>query len=157
MANNSRLLVIVGIALAAVVLVAASVAGTLLLRPGETPETAAEAGDGAAPETRGDPHYLAVEVPPVNLGPDDPKRFLQLEFQLMSRDAKVTKAVETHMPAVRNELILLLSDQRSEELVTRDGKQALRQALRERVQSILMDNGVEGSIEEVYLTRLVMQ
>lgn len=157
MANNSRLFLIAGIALGAVVLVAGSVAATLLLRPAETAESAAGNEEAAAEQPRGEPRYLAVEIPPVNLGPGDPKRFLQLEFQLMSRDGAVMKAVERHMPAIRNELILLLSDQTSEKLVTRAGKQALRTALKDRVQAILADNGVQGAVEEVYLTRLVMQ
>ena len=159
MAEKRKPLLVIGLVLGVVVLVAASVGATLMLRPGPAEDAAAESesADESAKKPSGEAHYLAVEIPPVNLGPEDRQRFLQLEFQVMARQAAVTEAVKKHMPAVRNELILLLSDQSSDELATRAGKQALRESLKQRVEKILASNGVDEPIEEVYLTRVVMQ
>ena len=159
MADKKKPFLIVGIALGAVLLIAASVGATLMLRPAEQADASAgaeEAGE-SSDQSSGEAHYLAVEIPPVNLGPQDSKRFLQLEFQVMARSSAVTKAVEENMPAVRNDLILLLSDQSSDELATREGKEALREALKRQIERIIAKNGVDEPIKQVYLTRVVMQ
>lgn len=163
MADSKKISIILGIVLGAILLVAATAAATIMLYPTDTakaPEADAEAGDAAADasdKAKGEPQYLDVEIPPVNLGPDDPKRFIQLKFQLMTHDKKLKSAVKKHMPAVRNELILLLSDKSSKALATREGKQALRESMRKRIESVMADKSVKGSISKIYLTRMVMQ
>ncbi|GEM_PF-5357116 len=165
MADTKKISFILAAVLGAIVLVAASVAATIVFFPSETVQQAEggeESGNGdtaadGADKSSGEAHYLAVEIPPVNFGPDDPKRFLQLEFQLMTHDEKVKSAVEKHMPAVRNGLILLLSEQSSKKLATRQGKQGLRESMRKRIESVLDDKNAKASIKEIYLTRMVMQ
>lgn len=165
MADTKKISLILAGVLGVIVLAAGSVAATIAFYPGNTAsqgESEESSGDGSdaddAPDKpTGEAHYLAVEIPPVNFGPDDPKRFLQLEFQLMTHDEKVKSAVEKHMPAVRNGLILLLSEQSSKKLATRQGKQGLRESMRKRIESVLDDKNAKASIKEIYLTRMVMQ
>ncbi|XOV88299.1 MAG: flagellar basal body-associated protein FliL [Pseudomonadota bacterium] len=98
--------------------------------------------------------YVELEPFIVNFTQDEALRYLQLKVQIMSRDAKVIEAVNTHIPEVRNELILLLSGHSYHELVTREGKETIRTQIRQEVNRIL---GSEDAVESVFLTGFVMQ
>jgi flagellar FliL protein len=73
----------------------------------------------------------------VNYDVNGRQRFLQAELTLMYRDPEVVKTLELHMPAVRNGLVLLLSNQVFEELQTAEGKEKLRAAALQTVQDII--------------------
>src|SRR5690606_14770034 len=55
------------------------------------------------------------------------QRFLKVEMTLMLRETDVISAIELHMPALRNALVMLLRGQVYEELQTPEGKELLRQ------------------------------
>ncbi len=73
----------------------------------------------------------------VNYDVNGRQRFLQAELTLMYRDPAVLKTLELHMPAVRNGLVLLLSNQVFEELQTAEGKEKLRAAALQTIQNII--------------------
>ncbi|MGB7214503.1 MAG: flagellar basal body-associated FliL family protein, partial [Gammaproteobacteria bacterium] len=69
------------------------------------------------------PHY--VKLGPelvVNFDGGGRVRYLQLGVEVMTYDKEALPALELHTPLLRNNLILLLSDQTYEELITREGK-----------------------------------
>ena len=115
----------------------------------------------------------------VNYDVNGRQRFLQAELTLMYRDEAVVKTLELHMPAVRNGLVMLLSNQVFEELQTAEGKEKLRAAALQTVQDIIAkeeasaekgkekDDGKnkekiktkkpQPNIEQVLFTQFVMQ
>lgn len=93
----------------------------------------------------------------VNLEGPDANRFLQVEVDLMTRDQAVVEAIKTHMPAVRNSLLLLLGSQRYQSLQQREGKLALQQAVLDAINRILDERSPGLVVEEVYFSSFVMQ
>ncbi len=114
--------------------------------------------DAAVMPTSSKPHYL--ELNPgfvVNLNDPDLMRYLQLDIQLMSHDSDVLKETEKYMPEIRNRVLLLLAQQKFEDLVPRTGKEALQKAALNEINAVLRENGVEKKIKALYFTSFVMQ
>lgn len=102
-------------------------------------------------------HYLALDKMVVNFGPGSPVRFLQVNLQVMSYDPEALKAMETHMPAIRNDILLLLGGQKYEAVSTPEGMEQLRGAILAKVQNILDTHEKNRKVEAVYYTEFVMQ
>jgi flagellar FliL protein len=93
----------------------------------------------------------------VNIQDEGKSQYLQASLQLMTRDAEVFEAAKLHAPAIRSALIMLFSTVPYGSLSTLEGKQALQDSARERIDEVLMElAGVEG-IDAVYLTSMVFQ
>jgi flagellar FliL protein len=107
------------------------------------------------------PLYLPLDPPfVVNFQHRGALHYLQLELQLMYHDQKIIDRIVANMPAVRNELILLFSNQEFDSLITSEGKELLRARILDAVNGVA---GVEpdrdtGDIDgKVYITHFVMQ
>jgi flagellar FliL protein len=84
-------------------------------------------------------------------------RFMQLSVELMSRDQEVIDIVDSYKPMIRNNLLLLFSSQKFEEIVTREGKEKLLEQTLEEVNNTLYNEaGIDG-VEAVYFTAFVAQ
>ncbi|MBN4079189.1 flagellar basal body-associated FliL family protein, partial [Beggiatoa alba] len=84
-------------------------------------------------------------------------RFLQITVEVMTRDVTVPDKVKLHMPVIRNNLMLLFSDQSYDSVSTLEGKESLREEALEVVQQILEEETGDPGIEAVYFTSFVMQ
>lgn len=124
-------------------------------------------GDGASTEEKktetakkpsGPPIYHEIEPPfVVNLNGDGSVRFLQASVEIMSRDKEVIAAVDRHLPLVRNNLLMLMSSASMEEIASREGKEALRQAALKEVRNVLGSEGEPNQVEQLYFTAFVVQ
>jgi flagellar protein FliL len=114
---------------------------------------------GAKAESKKAPiAYLPLEPAfVVNLADEDALRYLQLEVQLASRDAGAKAALDAHNPVIRNNLILLFSQQRSFDLRDRGGKERLQKAALEEVKKVLKAEKADADIEALYFTSFVTQ
>lgn len=102
--------------------------------------------------------YLSLDPPfVVNLESADDSRYLQTEIQLMGRDPVALEAAKTHLPRIRNALLMLLSQQAPADLATREGKEKLQQAALSEVQKVLEAETGKPVVEAVYFTSFVMQ
>ncbi len=93
----------------------------------------------------------------MNFSGEQRSGYLQVGVELMARDQAVLDAVKTHMPVVRNNLILLFGDQDYDTLDNRAGKEQLRAKAREAVNEVLSNHGIEGQVEAVYFTSFILQ
>ena len=119
-------------------------------------DAAASADD--APGSRSNANYLALDPPlVVNFAAGGQLRYLQVSVEVMARDAKAIGVVDRHAPAVRNALIALFSERDYESLLTRAGKEALRQEALEVVRAELTQLTGQPHAEDVYFTSFVMQ
>lgn len=110
------------------------------------------------PGSRSNANYLPLDPPiVVNFAAGGQLRYLQVSVEVMARDAKAIGAVDRHAPAVRNALIALFSERDYEALLTRAGKEALRQEALEVVRSELTMLTGQAQAEDVYFTSFVMQ
>lgn len=103
---------------------------------------------------------IYVPLSPVftaNFG--DPKRgrYISLELEAMTRSPEVEEAIATHLPAIRSSILLLLGSLTDESIATTEAKDALRDQIRDTIRKILMRNGAQSSVEQVFFTSLVMQ
>lgn len=147
---------IVLIAIVAVVVMAASIGGTIMYMgspSGEMAETA------PAPEVRRQAAIYHNLRPAfiVNFLAGNKPRYLQAELTVMSRDQSVIEAVIVHTPLIRSEIVNLFADQDYVMLQTDEGKQGLRQSLKALIDEVLSREAHLSGVETVLLTNFVMQ
>ncbi|WP_448506853.1 flagellar basal body-associated FliL family protein [Immundisolibacter sp.] len=141
----------------ALVLVAVSIGATVFLVGGEHAKPAA--GEQATAKKVESPAVYTPLEPPfvVNFEDDGAIRFLQVSIEVLTRDPKVTEAVKLHMPAIRDQLIVLLSGADYATLASREGKDTLRKQSLDTLKTILKAQGAPDAIEGLYFTNFVMQ
>jgi flagellar protein FliL len=107
----------------------------------------------------GPPLYLALDPPfVVNFQADQLVRFLQVSVELMSRDQKTLDLLKSNDPVVRNDMLILLANQKYAELSTPAGKEQLRaDALAAIRKDLAQAGGDPKLVEAVYFTSFVMQ
>ena len=109
--------------------------------PAEGEETADE-GDGRhakadAPAAKAKPKHDAKRPPiflpldpfTVNLADRDSERYAQVAVTLELDDSKTADDLKLYMPAIRNNILMVLSHKTAEQLLTREGKQKLATAI----------------------------
>ncbi len=103
--------------------------------------------------------YVALEPAfVVNLDGGGASRFLQVEVQLMTRDATSATDLETHAPAIRANLLMLFSQQQADSLGSRAGKEKLQAAALAEVNRLLKaETGKPKAAEALMFTSFVMQ
>lgn len=155
---KSKMGLIIGLVVA--VLAAAGGGAFFLLKGnGKTAEAAegAEAA-GTAAASQAPAQYLPLQPAfVVNLADEEAARYLQVEMEVMSRDAKALDEVKNHLPRIRNNLLLLLGSQRTADLATREGKEKLQAAVLADIQKTLSAETGAPGIEAVYFNSFVVQ
>jgi flagellar FliL protein len=145
---------IIGIA-AAVLIV--GVGAALFLMHGHS--AAGHAKAGAPNKPLSPPLYLALDPPfVVNFQADQIVRFLQVTVQVMSRDPKTLDLLKANDPVLRNDLLILLANQKYAAISTPAGKEQLRtDALAAIRKDLVQAGGDPKLLEAVYFTSFVMQ
>lgn len=93
----------------------------------------------------------------VNLNDEVTMRYLSVDIELMARSSTAIEAATLHMPRLRNTLMLLFTQQRYEDIVTREGKEKLQKQALEAVQAVLKEETGKPRIEALFFTNFVMQ
>jgi len=94
----------------------------------------------------------------VNFGGEGSARYLQVTVEAMTRNAALLDELKSDEPAVRNDLVLLLSSQDNATLMTVEGKEKLRAATLDTIQKVVSAQGADGKqVEAVYFTSFVIQ
>lgn len=141
--------------LSVIVLVGAGAVGWLffLRAPAEkTPQVA------AAEAAHADPIYFTLaENLVVNFRSPGGTRFLQVGIELMTYDKEGVHTLEKHAPVLRSNLILLLSDQSQDTLLSREGKEALRAEALAEIRRAMTELDGHPVVEALYFTSFVMQ
>jgi len=78
-----------------------------------------------APQARHAPTYLPLESMVVNLADPGGERFAQIGVTLDIENEKAVDQIKAFMPAIRSNVLMLVSQRTSEELLKRDGKEKL--------------------------------
>jgi flagellar protein FliL len=146
---------IVGIAAALLVV---ALAATLVLTHSFRGSASSRSGI-AEKKPSGPPLYLPLDPPfVVNFQADQIVRFLQVSVEVMSRDPGTLDLLKNNDPVVRNDLLILLANQKYSVLATPAGKQQLRMdALAAIRKDLAQAGGDPKRVEAVYFTSFVMQ
>lgn len=81
-------------------------------------------------EKRLPPIFVPLDPFTVNLADRDAERYAQIGLTLEIEDAKVGDELKLYMPAIRNNILMLLAHKTAGELLTREGKLHLAQEIR---------------------------
>lgn len=129
------------IVLIVVVLLAVAGGGALFFLKKKQAEAEAEEGDGHAQVEKVEkkkkkahdehpPVFVPLDPFVVNLADRDADRYLQLGVTLQVEDAKVGDQIKGYMPAVRNNILLLLARKTAKDLADADGREKLAEEVR---------------------------
>ena len=105
------------------------------------------------------PIYIALDQFTVNLAPDNGDQFLQVMISVEVEDITVGDRLKNYTPKLRNNVMLLLSGKKASELITKAGKEALANEIRDLINEIL-DPGAKpgyGPAKEVLFTSFIIQ
>jgi len=118
----------------------------------QAPATASKAPPAPA-------QYYGLEPPfVVNLnGPADGARYLQVEVQLVTRDAAALESIKTHAPALRARLLMLFSQVAPQDIADRAGKEKLQAASLAEVQKVLEAETGKKCADDLLFTSFVTQ
>lgn len=154
--KRKKLLIII---VSVVVLLGFSVGMTLtVLNMFSEKEKPAEGEEVAATVDKKPAIYYALKPAfVVNFQYKTRTRYLQADLTLLIRDPEISLALDTHMPLIRNNLVLLLSNQDFELLQTPEGKESLREQALVKVQEVLQEEVGKPGVEQVLFTSFVMQ
>ena len=132
-AKSKKLIII--LAVLALVLVAGGAAAWMMLSQRHAAED--EEGGGRAVAQAGTPKtpptFLPMDNMVVNLADPGGDRFAQVGITLELADAKTGELVKSFMPSIRSNVLLLVSQRSTEELLTREGKEKLAVDIRRAV------------------------
>jgi flagellar protein FliL len=111
-----------------------------------------KASQGPAIYVEFDPPFV------VNFEARGMTRFLQVTVQALTRDPLTADMIKQHDPVIRNDLLMLLSNQTYETISSREGKEKLRTEALQVVANVIENEGGSGeSVEQLYFTSFVMQ
>ena len=119
--------------------------------------TAGAAGHGGEGEAGKGAVYYAIDPPlVVNFEEGSAVRFLQITMELMANDQKALDSVAKNIPLIRNNLLLLMSNRNYQTLMSREGKEKLRQEALAEVRAVQKKEG-GADIDDVLFTSFVVQ
>jgi len=155
--KNSPLKIIL-LALAAVILVGGSVAGTLFYTGFFDDKKDGKDTEQAKLEELKQTIYLPLEPEfIVNFNNEEAVSYVQIEMTLMSRNQFYIDQITNHMPAIRHEILLILSGQQYSELRTSAGKENLRTEILKKIKEIIGQGESVAGVEAVYFSSFIMQ
>ena len=115
-------------------------------------EATHEAAPAHAPPKPGTPPvFVPLDPFTVNLSDKDVDRFAQIGITLEVMDAKSADQIKAFLPAIRSNVLMVLSHKTSTELLTREGKDKLaKEVLRESVRpmGIELEQDEEAEAED---------
>ncbi len=120
----------------------------------ETAEEAAAVEEEEEEEEAKDPIFVKLDPPlVVNFTHRGNLRYLQTTLELMHTNQDVIDKVSSNMPVIRNNLIMVLSDQTFENLSSKTAKEDLRVKISDTISELI---SAEPPVE-IYITSFVMQ
>ena len=89
----------------------------------------------------------------VNLRDPVGKRYLKIEMSLELASEALQKEVQTKLPPIRNDILLLLSSMSYEDIADDEGKMRLRRRIKDKCDVYL----TQGKVSNVYFSEFVVQ
>jgi len=134
--------------------------------PAEDHQAAKEKSEGKADKTArknkkkkraGPPVFVELDMFTANLKDDDGDRFIQMKLVAEVRDAPSGEMLKNMMPAVRNEVLLLLGSKEAKDIATRSGKEKLAGEIVAAANKTLEGTPAANGVEGVNFTHIIVQ
>ena len=170
--KKSKKLLIIILATVLVVVLAGGGAAFFLLKKGDHAEDEDAAEEVAKPAKKKDkkkdaaPVFINLDPFTVNLIPETGDQYLQVALTLELEDAHAEPDLKARMPKIRNNLTLLLSGKKASELLPKEGKEKLAEALQDEINAIIeppvknkkgVPAHVDGPVKSVLFTSFIIQ
>src|SRR5262249_23100950 len=94
------------------------------------------------------PVFLPLELFTVNLADRESERYAQVGITLELSDTKVSDQLKAYMPAVRNDILMLLAHKKASELQERAGKLELAREVRRAAMKPLSDDNDDSEPDD---------
>jgi len=119
----------------------------------------AAAEEEAAAKVKPKPSYVSLGEPMVlNLSTDNKRlTFLQLKADVLVNSDDAKEAVNKHIPAIRHQLIVLLSEQKSVDMKTTSKREEVRQLASAKIREMMEQMTSNKDIDEVLFTNFLVQ
>jgi len=152
--GGSKKLIII---IAAVVLIGGGAAAFFLLG-GEDEPAADETSEEEVVEELGPAIYVGVpNAITANLPGSKKSRTVQVKMSFMVRSDKAKDNVRLHMPQLKNDVLMLVSQKNADELKTPEGRIKLQQEALETVRKSMTNLVDDPTVERVLFVSFVMQ
>jgi flagellar protein FliL len=105
------------------------------------------------------PRYINLDPPfVVNFEAESSVRFLQVTIGVMTRELEIEAQIKDNDPRVRNDMLMILSNQTYASVSSAEGKEALRKRCLDAIRTIVKEmGGKPEKVEALYFTSFVMQ
>lgn len=155
--KKGKLKLIIMLVVILILAIGLSVAGTLWFLNGSLPGMGSdETAENAEPEFIPSTYIDLEDALVTSLRAEGRQRYAQVYLSFEAKDPQALEAVELHMPLLRSELTMLLSNTDFTELRRPEGRQALAERMSERVNQVL-EQEQEPTIERVLFRNFVVQ
>lgn len=153
--GKKKLLILIG-AVLLLVLVGGGAGGYYVLQQRKAAAALAEAGEDGDADVQeakhkkkegkkaGAPVFLPLELFTVNLADREAERYAQVGITLEVADSKTGDQLKAYMPAIRNDILMLLAHKRADELQEHDGKVALARDIKRAAAKPLQSDDAQG-------------
>ena len=154
--GGSKKLIII---IAAVVLLIGAAAAAFFLMGGDSEEPAeGEAGEEQVIEEKGPAIYVGVpNAITANLPGTGKSRTVQIKMAFLVRSEEAKQNIKLHMPQLKNDVLMLVSQKNADDLKLPEGRRKLQQEALATVQKTLTDLVGEPTVEKVLFVSFVMQ
>lgn len=85
------------------------------------------------------------------------KKYLVVQINVATNDLLALDALNQHMPAIRNKLLVLLGNVDPEPLQAADGQEVLRASIQGAIEEVMIERFGEPGITEALITDFKMQ
>lgn len=154
-AGNKKLIIMMLVGF--IVVGAASAGGVWFFLGGQKSAEPEEAAEPAEPVKLPALYEQLTPAFVVNYTHEGRQHYMQVHVSLMARDPAKLDELKVHMPVLRNELVMLFSQQNFAELMKPEGKVALREQATAKVQEIAQRETGADVVEQVLFTNFVVQ
>ena len=172
--KQSKKLLIIILAVVLVVVLAGGGAAFMLLKKGDHEEGDEEVAEETTKPKKKDkkkeahaaPVFVNLDPFTVNLVPETGDQYLQVILSLELEDATADPQLKALTPKIRNNITLLLSSKKASELLPKEGKEKLAEALKEEINSVIEPpkknkkgeiTASEGPVKSVLFTSFIIQ
>src|ERR1700728_817160 len=92
----------------------------------------------------------------VNFEDGSVVRFLQITMEVMAHDQKAIDSIQKNIPLIRNNLLLLMSNRNYQSMMSREGKENLRQEALTEIRAVQKKEG-GPDVDDLLFTSFVVQ
>jgi len=119
---------------------------------------AAEEAEEAEEATSKTSAYVSLGEPMVlNLSGGKRQTFLQISADVLISDADAESTIKTHVPAIRHSLIMLLSEQKANDIKSPGKREEIRQQATARVKGLIADLSGSQDVSDVLFSSILVQ